>query len=634
MKKLDSRIAEKIMLALLMALCIVFCSFIGAIFTGLFIIALKHKEKFGRYSDYIVNFFWAIIVAHITYFIPCGMLRSEYLPSVNIYEWILNITCVFVFYEAVFLIVGKARVSVAIGSFLLVLLSTANAYIYAFRGKELGPMDFLSAKTAANVAAQYHFDANIWVIVGWVIWLLVICLQYKLPPIPKLPKLRSRIFALAALTVSVFALVLGAKNLPIKTWETEGTRLNGYYLNFYISIRDSKVKQPEGYSIGDVEACTQAYAAGGADTKIPNVIVIMDESFADMSVLGSEPKTNKEVTPFINSLKKNTVRGYALASVYGGNTANSEFEFLTGHSMAFLPKDTVPYQQYIKGDIYSLAWLMNSYGYTSVATHPYLSDGWSRPKIYPHIGFSSFSFIDEYPAERLLREYVSDREMFEYVADYINKTDEPLFLFGITMQNHGGYNYSGENYSKTISINNGNYPKAEQYLSLIHETDKAMEYFINELEKSSEDTVVLFFGDHMPNVENDFYDELHGSPSESLDEQMLKYKVPFIIWANYDIKEKTIDCTSLNYLSTYLLETAGLELSPYNKFLKDVEEVIPAVNAMGYYSVSKEKFIPVADADGREREWLKKYSAIQYNNLFDNKNRNYNFFERYIENEK
>lgn len=48
---------------------------------------------------------------------------------------------------------------------------------------------------------------------------------------------------------------------------------------------------------------------------------------------------------------------------------------------------------------------------------------------------------------------------------------------------------------------------------------------------------------------------------------MNKYRTPFIIWANYDIKETTIDKMSANYLSAYVMKEAGLETSPYQKFL-------------------------------------------------------------------
>lgn len=379
-------------------------------------------------------------------------------------------------------------------------------------------------------------------------------------------------------------------------------------------------------------------AAGHAERRVktaskPNVIVIMNESFADFRVLGGELQTNQPVTPFLDSLQENTIRGYALTSVFGGATANSEFEFLTGSSMANLPTGTVPYQQYVTADVYSLPWLMNALGYRSVATHPFYASGWNRPAVYPRFGFTDITFIDSYPNKNLVRGFISDQEMYEHVLDRLTRaTGDPLFLFGITIQNHGDYIYTGDNYEQSVFLEgcDREYPMAEQYLTLLRESDKALEYLLTELEKLPEDTVVLFFGDHFPRVEDDFFQEVHGGAFETLPEKMEQYMVPFFVWANFDIPEQTVECTSLNYLGRYLLETAGLELPPYYQFLKELEQAVPAVNALGYYSISQQTFLPLEDAQGEEAKWLNDYAMVQYNNLFDQKNRNPLFFQNYL----
>ena len=143
----------------------------------------------------------------------------------------------------------------------------------------------------------------------------------------------------------------------------------------------------------------------------------------------------------IDALTENTIKGNLHVSVKGGNTANSEFEFLFGHSMAFLPEGCVPYQQYVQENVTALPWVMRELGYTSIATHPYYADGWSRNRIYDELGFEESTFIEDYPQQDFLRKYVTDQEMFEFVLNKLksNDTGKPLFLFGITMQNHGGY---------------------------------------------------------------------------------------------------------------------------------------------------------------------------------------------------
>ena len=131
----------------------------------------------------------------------------------------------------------------------------------------------------------------------------------------------------------------------------------------------------------------------------------------------------------------------------------------------------------------------------------------------------------------------------------------------------------------------------------------------------------------MPSIEKELFDEIHGAPFSTLDEQMLQYKVPFLIWANYDIQEQTIDGTSLNYLGRYLLEAAGIELPPYFQFLKEMEESIPVITGNGYMSKEKGSFADIKDAKGIEMQWINNYSILQYNSLFDEKNMSQVFFD-------
>ena len=112
---------------------------------------------------------------------------------------------------------------------------------------------------------------------------------------------------------------------------------------------------------------------------------------------------------------------------------------------------------------------------------------------------------------------------------------------------------------------------------------------------------------------------------------MLQYTVPFLIWANFDIPEQTVDLTSLNYLPRYLLEAAGLQLPAYYQFLSDTEAVIPAINAYGYYSLSQNTFLTLDEATGEEAQWLNRYAMLQYNNLFDAKHRSSTFYQQYLD---
>lgn len=554
------------------------------------------------------------------------------------WEWeiyLYNSICVLLVILVVFLISGRWRLSVAAGTFAMGTFALINGFIHQFRGRELIYLDLYSVRTALNVAEQYtpRMDAFMWFYIG--IWAALMLALFAIPGADRRRGGRCRLAALGVEAALILLLVLGTSDRPSWTWGAKGTFMNGYYLNFYLSFRDSFVSEPEAYSPEAVEQEQMRYPAGtGVQEKdMPNILVVMNESFADLRYLESGLRTNIPVMPFLDSLEENTIRGKAVVSIFGGNTANSEFEFLTGNTMAFLPSGTLPYQFYIEEELFSLPWLLAQQGYETFATHPYLSNGWDRTRVYPLLGFGGYSFQEDYPNENLLRNYVSDQEMYEYLLQMLrDREDAPLFLFGVTMQNHGAYSYEGERFRQTVWLEDyKGYPEAEQYLSLVNYSDQALEYLLTELEAFEEDTVVLFFGDHLPKLESTFYEELNRGSTTSLANQMLQYTVPFFVWANFDIQEQTVECTSLNYLGRYLLETAGVELPPYYQFLKEMEQVIPAVSAEGYYSATAGTWLPLSEAQGGEAQWLERYANLQHNSMFDRENRSEHFFGQYLE---
>lgn len=557
-----------------------------------------------------------------------GVIRVHTPASAFVFSGMLILTGMLL----VFMVVARWRLSVSIIYAVLSVLVIINGYIYRFRGKELLFSDIYALNTALNVAQQYTLSMERHTLCGVAAGILLLFCGHCLPPMPRFTGQRKKSLVLSAVLAVAFA--LSTRDMGVITWNSNGTLMYGYYTNVYISIRDYFVEKPEAYSMDSIRDLEQRYG-GNADngSELPNILIIMNESFADMRIFSKEFRTNQPITPFLDSLQENIISGYALTSVYGGGTANAEFECLTGYSMRFFPDNATPYQQYIHGETFSLPWVLDSVGYHCMATHPYLASGWSRPKVYPAFGFADSTFIEDYPQENLIRYYVSDQEMYEHMLQKLDTAgDAPAFLFGITMQNHGSYGGSTDNYTQTIWLENSSreYPQAEEYLSLINYSDMALEYLITELEKSPEKTVVLFFGDHLPQIEPEFYDEIYGGSFDTLDSQLLKYTVPFFVWANYDIPEQTVECTSLNYLGRYLLEAAGIDLPPYYQFLKDAEAVIPAISAMGYYSNSAQAFIPVEEAAGEEAEWLSYYEILQYNGMFDKNNRSEVFFGNYI----
>jgi len=162
-------------------------------------------------------------------------------------------------------------------------------------------------------------------------------------------------------------------------------------------------------------------------------------------------------------------------------------------------------------------------------------------------------------------------------------------------------------------------------LSLAKRSDESFKNLIAYLKDSDEPTIVVFFGDHMPPIEQKFYEEMYERRGTSLfslnnlEDLQTKFTVPFRIWANYDIEEQDLGTISANYLSSILLNTANLEMSDYNKFLLKLREQIPAMNVNGYIGADGNYY--KYDEESPYSEDIKEYEKYQYNNLFDKSNK-------------
>ncbi len=588
---------------------------------------------------------WAVLLVggssiFTAYHVQYLLLDAELRAKISDEKMFLNVLCCLVVFLVVQAVTNNVGLGCMISHILLMLLAGVNYFVYLFRGNEFIFSDLKSIQTGLSVAGNYEFVLDDRA--GYVILLsaLYVALLRKVHM-----TFEKRLWMTAVcISLAVLGCVyVGEKSTFIvtETWEQKGSYRNGYVLNFVLSIRDCFIAEPEGYSEEEIAALEEQYAAQdgaqmedtlagvGEPEKKPTIIIVMSESYADLSVVG-DFSTNQEVTPFYDSLTENTMKGYALSSVFGAKTPNSEWEFMTGNTMAFLPGGSVVYQQYITDQPTSIVSNLKNEGYTCVAMHPYYDTGWSRNTVYPNLGFDEMYFLDDFDQTELMREYVTDQELYESIIErYESRSaNEDLFIMSISMQNHGGYTEKYANFQEEVRMLGLNYPDVNQYLSLVHESDKALEYLITYFQNVDEPVEIVFFGDHQPSLSSSFYPYLNGKGLSGLttDELQALYTVPFFIWTNYETSEETVDITSLNFLSSLALERSGLPLPAYNRFLLDLMEEIPAINSRGYYSKSAGRFVHLEDAQGKESEWMKQYEMLQYNNMFDKRGQSELFF--------
>lgn len=596
-------------------------------------------EDVKRWTRYLIGF---AIVPIISFYLMEAFEHNALAEVRQEAQW-FNILIFELIAWTLYLLIGRMTTALRIELALALAFGLTNHYVMAFRSTPFVPWDLLSARTAASVAQNYDFTPTPRMIVVTVLFVLLMVAVRILRKVPRI-KLPIR---LGSAVLCGLALCLFVNTLQQETFQNKHylypflftpaymTKVNGMAVTFAMDLAYVAVDKPEGYSAEEAQKTLEQYGntdnvfaddeentndsknrGEDANNKdLPNIIVIMDEAFSDLSVVG-DLETNEDYMPFMHKMQQgadHTITGYAQVSVCGGNTANSEFEFLTGNTMSFLPSGSIPYQQYITKDTPSLASYLASLGYETYAQHPYYASGWNREKVYPLIGFEHLNFIDDYANKTYVRKYVSDDADMQHIIDtYENKEDgKPAFIFNVTMQNHGGYTDAFSDLSEDVHATNYNSEVLDRYLSLIRLTDQSLEKLVDYFSNVDEKTVIVFFGDHQPSdaVAAQIQDSML-LPGESVpDEQLRKrYLVPYLVWANYDMDGATQQNTSLNYLSAEVLKAAGVPTDAYQNFLLDLQKSYPVMSAAGR-----------TDASDADENMLNTYKKLQYYNLFETK---------------
>lgn len=557
------------------------------------------------------------------------------------YRFVLNIVIISLIILFFYVITNSIKWAFVVSLILFYFIAVINNFVLRFRGIPILANDISSFDTALSVAGNYSFDLNNITLSNTILVITFIIIMCKVNPKNKL-KGKNRIVAMLIYSVLLAGFykniyvtsVISDKGILVSGWDPQSSYIaNGSILSFMVSSQYTKISKPEGYSLEVLDKIIDANGLAEEDNlkyKKPNVIVIMDESFANLKVLG-EFDTSEDFMPFIRQLSQSTVSGNLYMSVFGGNTPNSEFEFLTGNTTAFLPAFSVPYKMYLNNPLSSLTYTLKSQGYIgNKAIHPYGGSGWSRTSVYPLLGFEDFITIEDFVDPEYIRCFVSDDENFKKIIEEYEKArevdDGAFYVFNVTMQNHGGYDQDFDNLDRTIKIlGDAQNDQVERYLNLIKKTDEAFEELTNYFSEVEEDTVILLFGDHHPALPREFYQAIEFNTFDVESEEVLaSYIVPFVIWANYDIGSQRYERLSANYLSSVLLEVMEAKKTGYNQFLLNISARIPVITSKGYYGEDG-KFYQLADESPYE-DILNEYNIVQYNNMFDIKNRRDDFF--------
>lgn len=360
----------------------------------------------------------------------------------------------------------------------------------------------------------------------------------------------------------------------------------GFNYTFLFNLKKSFVRPPEGYDKKEMEKRDRV--DHGEDISVikynprPNIIWIMGEAFTDLSqdehfsfAPGNDPNEN------FKKLQKNSVmHGRIVTPSFGGGTGDTEFDALTGA----LTIDCAPDESFafnaIKRDVSSLPSLFNTIGYKTMAFHPGFAWFYGRQDVYPKLGFQDNYFLENIDQPEMKGGYVSERQFSEIFRNRflqaLENSDEPIFSYGLDIQNHGPYFYDkyGKNlpYQCTVSLSEEAANNFGSYFLGIKDMDIMLGEVYDMIMSLDEPTIMVFYGDHLPGLGSDpsAFDEIGIKLShDDLEKEIEFYSTPYVIVANESgrafLNRENVEIQDGNAVSANYLASMVLDMLNYNK---------------------------------------------------------------------
>ncbi len=591
------------------------------------------------------------------------LVEGAWRESFDDFQWAFLLPNVFLYalVLAVFYLLGqRSRVSIALYLAVFLVVGIAFHFVFEFKGQPILPADVLAAGTALSVGAGYSYqmDERLWATVT-AFALYCIALFVLVPRRRMTLKGHGVCTALGVVALAATGAFFVNFDLDegfdfrIENWMPGYSFAQyGTFLGFASLAQDVSVPVPAGYSADrarEILADAQERAVQAGETEAlkeeaPVVIVVMNETFSDLSSLAGDNAAAFELPECRRIMAQSQEAGTALVSVLGGGTCNSEFEFLTGCSMALQGGGYYPYMYQEFSNAQTLPRYLASLGYETTAIHPNLASNWQRDRIYPEMGFDRFLSIDEFADAQLVRGNVRDLSAYEKVLQVIEGSDGPQFVFCITMAIHSGYDDDVEaefleelTEGEDPALVEGLSQEQRVYSHLIRLADADLGQFVDQLDALSRPVALCFFGDHQPTVSEGLFAQATG---ETLDDARKQgdlarlasaYEVPYFVWQNAAMREgagaaggasggeTTGDApaadepTSLCYLQAQTLRAAGLPLSPFQELLLQTRTEYPLLNSFGFEKDGSWQQWGPADAEPRA---LNDYAVATYYQLY------------------
>ena len=475
----------------------------------------------------------------------------------------------------------KRKYMVYFISFMVILgVAITTFFLMKVRGIPLTFSDLYSIGEAMEIADKYINKTMIIIAVICLAFLIAVAVfLYKLDCDTKRFKLINFVL-IFIVSIGFFSTVRSqqSKNImQFKRWDIPASyKCNGLTYSTVESCVKYIRKKPNDYSQAKIQEIKDKVDKAEAsdnrtlNNKKPNILFVQLEAFMDPTEVKGI-KYSEDPIPNFRKLTQTFTHGMASAPTTGGGTVRTEFEVMTGNNIDYLTPGEIPYNTILKSKYYnSVATTLKSEGYKAHAVHNFQGNFYGRNNAYAKLGFDDFTskeYMSNYELNE--REWVKDVILTKYIEKALDSTKDSDLVYTVSVQGHSSYPTDAENYDFPIKVSGTLDQKVLNqmyyYVNQIKGTDDFIGELVDMVNKRDEDTIILFYSDHMPKLkifeDDDFY----------LD----KYKAPFAFYANFDIEKYDIDEIESYELSSLMFKEAGLKYGPmerFNTYMKDDPE--------------------------------------------------------------
>lgn len=537
-----------------------------------------------------------------------------------------NLIFVSILYLLVCSVLGMKSGTLLFSLFHLVLL-LANYLKLTFFSEPFFPWDIGLVKDAVSISRDYVSIYTIGIAVILILAVIVLAVKNFRRLVHFLKPRPNPLFALVLVPALAFSLHLlannGLKQINVFKGWYDGVNeyiKNGTYVENVLYLQNIKNyinSKPSGYSEESVKQLEKSFGTVSATSnEKPDVIVILGETFWNPENMNSVT-FSKEIAENLKKYQSGTM----ISPAFGGGTANVEFEMLTGFSNLFFNKSIIPYNVYFKHNTPSIVSAFKDSGYATIAVHPNDGSFYNRANVYKYIGFDTFDDIKSFdPSTQIKGNYVSDDNLVNKITDVLKEENGPVFIQGITMQNHDPYTEDIKHYGTALDIQaeSDKLDTAEKsvlsnFAQGVYDEDQALGKLIEAAKKNDRPTIICFYGDHLPRLgvglpggNYEIYEKLGYADGKTDPRSDMKfYETPYILWSNYKELPKQDTPISPNQLAVELLKESGIQYPSYFNSLIELRKTHPYLSS---YLESREELM--------QDKAVQDYYMVQYDILF------------------